>query len=370
MAVALTTPGCWSARDTSPAEIEAALLALMHEGREDGLLQAPARVLNLVVVVDRSNRDEISERLDLVSRQTPTRTILVVVADDRPGLDASATLIHDVPSALGGNTIFRERVEIDCGRQQLDHLDTVVGPVLASEVGTVVWAPDGYHEAVDAMDEMASDVLIDSLDFPDWRVALARLQDLAERMEVTDLAWLRSTPWRERVAAAFDPPIWRRQIDEINRVVVRMRPDSTMSALLMVGWLASRLEWQVHVLDADDASGVTGEANGPAGRIEIVFEDDATMPVPGLAGVTIETSSGLVLELNRASGGLRAARTHADGTRSEWTVIGASRGEDGILAHGLAHGTLPDDLFGPALEAACGFGGRATVAQTRATREP
>jgi glucose-6-phosphate dehydrogenase assembly protein OpcA len=365
VAVALTRPDYWSARDTSPSEIEAALLAMMHERRVDGMLQAPARVLNLVVVVGSDGREEISRRLDATGRETPARTILVSIADERPGLDAVATLVHDTPDALGGNTVFRERIEIECGAQQLDHIDSIVGPLLATEVGTVIWSPDGHAEAVDAMDGIASDVLVDSLEFPDWRQAIARLQELSERMEVTDLAWLRSTPWRERVAAAFDPPRWRSQLDAINRVVVRIEPDSTMAALLFVGWLAARLQWQVHVLEADSGGTLSGQATGPAGRIEIAFQDDATMPVPGLAGLSIETSSGLSLDLNRASGGLRAVRMQADGSSSQWTVIGASRGEDGILAHGLAHGTLPDDLFRPALEAACGFGGRASIKRSR-----
>lgn len=365
MAVPLTTPGVWSAQDTTPSEIEGALLRLMHERHNEGMVQAPARVLNLVVVIDREWKGEISNRLDRINRDNPARTILVVVEDGKQGLDAIATLVHDTPDALGGNTVFRERIEIDCGVEHLAHLDTIVYPVLATEVGTVVWSPHGHPEAVDSLRGLASTVLIDSLDFPDWRTAIARIQELSEHAEVSDLAWLRSTPWRERVAATFDPSVWRGELDGINRVVVRMHPGSTMAALLWVGWLASRLEWQPHVMELDAADQKTGYATGPAGQIEIVFDNDDTMPVPGLAGLTIETASGMTLELNRGSGGLRAGRTLQDGTMHGWTVIGASRGEDGILAHGVTHALFPDELFRPALEAACAFGGRASIARAR-----
>lgn len=365
MATALTTPGVWSARDTTPAEIETALLRLMHERATEGMVHAPARVLNLVVVIDREWKGEISNRLDRIGRDNPARTILVVVEEGKTDLDAVATLVHDTPGALGGNTVFRERIEIDCGTDQLEHLDTIVYPVLATEVGTIVWSPHGHPEAVDSLRGLASTVLVDSLDYPDWRDATARITELSEYAEVSDLAWLRSTPWRERVAAAFDPEVWRPELDAINRVVVRMHPGSTMAALLWLGWLASRLEWEPHVMELDSAGDKSGQATGPAGRIDLAIENDDTMPVPGLAGLTIETANGLSLALNRGAGGLRATRVLPSGEETDWTVLGASRGEDGILAHGVTHALIPDPLFRPALDAACAFGGRRSVERSR-----
>ena len=365
MATALTTPGVWSARDTTPAEIEAALLRLMHERANEGMVHAPARVLNLVVVIDKDWKGEISNRLDRINRDNPARTVLIVVQDGKKDLDAVATLIHDQPDALGGNTVFRERIEIECGTEQLSHLDTIIYPVLATEVGTVVWSPHGHPEAVDALRGLATTVLIDSLDIPDWRDAIARIAELSEHAEVSDLAWLRSNPWRERVAAAFDPVVWRPELDAINRVTVRMHPGSTLAALLWLGWLASRLEWDPHVMKLDNDDHKSGYATGAAGQIELMIENDDTMPVPGLSGLTIETTNGLSLSLDRGVGGLRATRVLPSGAETDWTILGASRGEDGILAHGVTNALIPDPLFRPALEAACAFGGRASIDRAR-----
>jgi glucose-6-phosphate dehydrogenase assembly protein OpcA len=363
VATRLTTPGVWGARNTTPAQIEAALLRLMHESAAGSAVRAPARVLNLVVVADRESKDEIAGRLDRINRDNPARTILVVVEPGKQGLDATASLVHDEPDQTGGNTVFRERVEVECGSDQLVHLDTIVRPILASEVGTVVWSPHGHPEAVNALRGLAASVLVDSFESSDWRTAIARIAELSEHVEVTDLAWLRSTPWRERVAAAFDPPLWRSELDAIDRVEVRMHPGSTMSALLLLGWLASRLEWQPSLLELDAPGAKRGDAGGPAGRIELSIESDRTMPVPGISGLSVATANGLTLSLNRAAGGLRAERVLPDGGTHEWTVLGASRGEDGILAHGLTHALFPDDLFRPAFDAACAFGGRSSIAR-------
>ena len=366
MATALTTPGVWSARDTTPAEIEAALLRLMHEQANEGMVHAPARVLNLVVVIDREWKGEISNRLDRINRDNPSRTILIVVEDGQAGPRRDG---HADPRSAGRSSAatrsFASASRSTAASTSSRHLDTIIYPVLATEVGTVVWSPHGHPEAVDALRGLATTVLIDSLDIPDWHDAIARISELSEHADVSDLAWLRSNPWRERVAAAFDPVVWRPELDAINRVVVRMHPGSTLAALLWLGWIASRLEWTPHVLELDADIDKSGFATGPAGQIELLLENDDTMPVPGLSGLTIETTNGLSLSLDRGVGGLRATRVLPGGGESDWTILGASRGEDGILAHGVTNALIPDPLFRPALEAACAFGGRASIAKVR-----
>ena len=59
---------------------------------------------------------------------------------------------------------------------------------------------------------LAQAVLIDSVEEPDVGEALDWACTLSDRAYVVDLAWLRSTPWRERVAAMFDPPWLRREL--------------------------------------------------------------------------------------------------------------------------------------------------------------
>jgi hypothetical protein len=77
--------------------------------------------------------------------------------------------------------------------------------------------------------------------------------------------------------------------------------------------------------------------------------------VPGLAGVTVSCDSGFSLSLDRARGGLRAhERLPSDGER-EWQILGASRGEGGILGEGVRQALLRDPTYGPALEAARQF---------------
>jgi glucose-6-phosphate dehydrogenase assembly protein OpcA len=348
----VSVSGVWSARDTTPAEIEEALRTLMVERSDEERVHAPARVLNLVVVIDREWKGEIANRLDRVGRDNPARTIMITVERRRTTIDARVTLAHEPPAEPGGPSLFRERIELDVGVAHLPKLETVVHPILATEVGTVVWSPHGYHEAIEAMVDIANSVLIDSLDDMEPHEALDRAALLSHDLDVVDLAWLRSNPWRERIAATFDPEKWRDALSEINKVVVRMHPGSGVSALLLLGWFCSRLSWDPEPIMTVDATHQHGVAYSRTGPVELCVDIDATMPVPGLSGVTIETQSGISISLDRGPGGLIATRRVRDESEAQWAVLGASRGEDGILAHGVTHALLPDLTYGPALAAA------------------
>jgi glucose-6-phosphate dehydrogenase assembly protein OpcA len=165
-----------------------------------------------------------------------------------------------------------------------------------------------------------------------------------------DLAWLRSTPWRERIAAAFDSPRRRPDLAKISGVTVRHREDSLASGLLFCGWLSSRLGWEPGAL-AQARGRWSGTAHTRRQDIRLTLQP-VEMSSPGLAGVTIELASGAAVALDRSPGGLRAMRRERDGTDRTWTVMGASRGEGGILGEGVRQALLRDPTYRPALKSA------------------
>jgi glucose-6-phosphate dehydrogenase assembly protein OpcA len=342
----------WSERDTTPARIEAALRDLLTCRYHQDTAFVPARVLNLVVVVDGEFRGEIENRLERVGRYHPSRQILCAVTEGRASIDAWASVsAEDGTAAAGHIAVGRERLEIEVGPRHLSSLDTIVGPLLVPDLATVVWAPHRHAEAVDVLRRLAHVVLLDSQDEHDVGTGLSRAAKLGAHAYIVDLAWLRSTPWRERMAAAFDPPVMRHALGEIASVEVRHRHDSVAAAVLFCGWLASRLEWRSEAL-AGGGRGLRGHARAHRGEVALRLAPIEQMGAPGLAGVTIETASGEELSLDRAPGGLRARRRTRKGAEQEWTVLGASRGEGGILGEGVRQALLRDPTYKPALAAA------------------
>jgi glucose-6-phosphate dehydrogenase assembly protein OpcA len=347
----LMAGGVWSERDTTPSAVEAALRQLITEqcARHDAY--APSRVLNLVVVVDREWRGEIMNRLDRVGRYHPSRTILCAVEHGRTTIDATVAITAVDDPKPGELALTRERVVLDLGPRHLERLDTIVDPLVVTDIATVVWSPHGHPEAVDALLHLAQVVLVDSVNEPDSAAAIVRARELAGEAYVVDLAWLRSTPWRERVAATFDPAAWRDELGRIDSVTVRHQSQSTIAGLLFCGWLASRLGWQPGSLVAANGS-LRGQAHGRRQDVKIELVPDATMSVPGLAGIEIGTASGMRISLYRGPGGLSARRSDRKGRESTWTVLGASRGEAGILGEGIRQALLRDPAYRRALDQA------------------
>jgi len=358
-----TTDAVWSEQDTSPNAIESALRRLVAECHARTEQCVPARTLNLVCVVDREWSGEIANRLRRVGRYHASRTVVCAVQPGRRTIDAQATVSVDGDTRAGAFAAMRELVIVQVGERHLRDLDTIVDPLVVTDLRTAVWSPHGHPEAVDALTTgraggapIAQVVLTDAVDEPAVGTSLGRACELAERSEVVDLAWLRCTPWRERIASAYDPPARRHELHTLSKVSVRYRADSLVSGLLLVGWLCSRMGWRPEQLTRHDQL-LRGRARARRGEVELRLEPVDSMSTPGLAGVELRSDLGTMLALERGEGGLTARRREPakrgeDAFEHVWTVLGASRGEPGILGEGIRHALMVDPTFKPALAAA------------------
>lgn len=337
----------WTAENTTPAAIEEALRALLAERHAESSGYVPARVLNLVCIVDRQWSGEIANRLRGVGRYQASRTIVCAVSEGRTTIDAVATIAAAGTPGDGEMTLTFETIVVDVGPGHLEHLDSIVDPLIATDLTTLVWAPHGHWEAVDALQRISHCVLLDTSEEPDVATALRRSAELLESRAVVDLAWLRSTPWRERIATIFDPPSQRVRLREISGLAVRHHPVSGSAALLLCGWLASRLGWPPVPLRHE----TIGHAEGELGDVFVAL-DSTPQEMPGLSGITLSIRDGCELSLDRGAGGLHATQRDADGKTRSWRLLGASRGEGGILGEGIRQSLLSDHVYGQALRCA------------------
>jgi glucose-6-phosphate dehydrogenase assembly protein OpcA len=315
----------WHEDPTAPVAIADALRRLLRRCHAESLECVPARALNLVCVVPAAQAAAAAQRLRTAGRHHASRTIVCAVHAGRTALGATAAIDSGTDPRPGTFAALLETVALDIGERHIPYLDTIVDPLVVSDLPTVAWVPD-RDDAVIPLLALAQAVLLDSVEEADLDRALRRAEELGRHAHVVDLAWLRSTPWRERVAAAFDPPDLRAELEAITALTVRHEPSSRAAAVLLVGWLASRLDWHPSRLSAR-----------------------------GLAGLTLRMASGRMLSLDRGPGGLAARSRDPDGSERAWTVLGASRGEPGIFGEGVRQALLRDPAYPPALVAARGL---------------
>lgn len=339
----------WQQDDVDPGAVEQAMLALERERFRQRRRALPARALNLVVVVDADFTGEIVRRLESVGRNAPSRTILVRVHRHRRGLSARVTIatVHEgTPDEAS-----TEQVTLDVADRHLAHLESIVDPMVMTDVPTLLWAPHGHEGAIEALGALGQTVLLDSGDAADVPSGLNEAQLLIDEhaLSIVDLAWLRATPWRLRLAAHYEPVPRRAELWSIADVQVRHQPGSEAAAWLLLGWLGDRLRWSAEL-------GRTRDASGAEVGLRLSPSD---VGVRGLAGVTLTTRAGASFALERHHGGLRAGRTDVfaavgehTSTERHWTVLGASRGEAGVLGRALRRTLVPDDGYIGALATA------------------
>jgi len=346
----------WSGEGTTPDVIEAALRELLIERHAENDHFVPARVLNMIVFVDREWSGEIANRLRGVGRYHASRLLVLSYDPHRSQMDARVTIVaDDAEPGPGELALLHETVVVEIGDRHLDDVVTIADPLVVSDLPTLLWSPHGHHEIIDDLLALAQAVLVDSVDEPDAGEGIERAYALSSQAYVVDLAWLRSTPWRERLAAAFDPAPLRAELQAIESLTIRHHPESTVAAMLLVGWLASRLGWKTGPLTSD-GDALSGHARAGEGeKVALRLEAAPELQVRGLEGLTLQTSLGHQLSMDRGPGGLHARDRNAQGQERVWTIPGASRGEAGVLGEGIRQALLRDPTYVPALAAAQGL---------------
>ncbi len=343
---------------TGPTDAAEALRELGRRAFQE-LGVVPARALTLVVAAPAERVGEVLARLRETGRNHPSRVVLLAVVDGEEGADGELGAFAEVAGAPGDETgrgMLRERVLLPVAAAARERIGSLVAPLLVEDVPTVAWAPDLDDAWLDPLRGLCGAILFDARDRERPAAALERAQRLAMAAHVVDLEWLRSEPWRLRVAELFDPPQLRRELWRFTSVEVRHAPESRAAALLFCGWLASRLGWEVaaRTSGGEAARGDNGGAKRRRPRVvgsdlAVTLRPDREMPVPGLAGVSIATEGGVAMRLDRGPGGLVLERTLPGPKRLRSVVLGASRGERGILAEALRQALLRDPSYRPAL---------------------
>ncbi|GBC76580.1 hypothetical protein HRbin08_00042 [bacterium HR08] len=258
-----------------------------------------ACALNLVVYVAAPERvSEIEAVIPQLIPEHPLRAI-VISADESAGesrLDAwiSAHCLQPVPE---GKQICCEQIRLGARGEAISGLPRLVVPILVPDVPVFLWwcgAPPFGSERLDDFIAIADRVIIDSADFENPREDFSRLARLMASREAStafsDVAWTRLTFWRHAVARLFDSPLTQPFLYRLERVVIGYAEERDIyafssQALLMAGWLASRLAWQPLsglTFSATRQDGARSELRlqSPCGALTIEFRAVSLPSVP------------------------------------------------------------------------------------------
>ena len=219
-----------------------------------------ACTLNLIVyTTPADNRAQLDEMLDLVGEQHPGR-ILIIIADRDTKESKLEAYVSTRCRLLGGTgkQLCAEQVTIEASGQLVETAATAVEPLLVPDVPVFLWWKDIPHyddELFDRMSQTADRIVIDSAAFDHPHDDLQRLAKMIRGnrrvLRVSDLNWGRLTSWRTLLASFWDVEDYRPLLDAVDRIEVSYDPPNAApnevapKALLLSGWLSSRLGWHV-----------------------------------------------------------------------------------------------------------------------------
>jgi len=243
-------------------QIERELTALWREASEEedhGVIRSC--ILNLLVYV--SNAYEAAQMDDLLADITashPSRAILIAAEDaDEPRLEAQVTSRCTLPIGTR-KQVCCEQVTITAAGSGLADVPSAVAPLLLSDLPVYLWwrpVPRTQDKALfRKLADISDRVIIDSALFNDPHGDIASmatvLRETPRWTALSDLNWARLTAWRALLSGFYDVPEYRLLLDQLDEVVIEYAPQSVDSpvvsarALLLGGWLVSRLGWRPH----------------------------------------------------------------------------------------------------------------------------
>ena len=278
--------------NTRTREISAKIDEL-HEERGES---ATGRVLTLLIRTDDAELESSLEVANAASREHPCRVIAIVpntqanTASGAPA-DEPTDQGSDADAADESNLDAQVRFGADAGAGEvivlrprnglINHLDTLVIPLLVPDAPVVAWWPTNppSNPSKDLLGAMASSRITDAMRSSNPEATIERLRRNWSAQDV-DLSWTRLTVWRAMLASMVDQPP---HIPIVHARVIA--PSDFLPADLLRAWLQLKLNVPVD-FDADEnAEAVTGvyltREDGGVLSLERPHEDQSIISVPG-----------------------------------------------------------------------------------------
>jgi len=245
--------------------VERQLAELWQQTTGDGSADVDAAVLRarvanlLVFVANDALLDDVDQMMRELTAIHPSRVLLML--GDRHGADADIEMyvasFFQTDKRTGEKRLCCEQVTLKAHGKFIAELPSAALPLLVSDLSTFLWWRDALRstdKVSSTLTEAAHRLVIDSAEFADPLRELLEIdkvfaQEGAEECGISDLNWARLTWWRSLLADFYDVPAYQPLLEQIDQVQIdyvapELAPTQVApQALLIAGWLASRLGW-------------------------------------------------------------------------------------------------------------------------------
>jgi glucose-6-phosphate dehydrogenase assembly protein OpcA len=231
---------------------------------------------------------------DAIASQNPCRIIsLFPTAGSDKGVSAQVSAYCPIQKRSQSMLICCEYITLKGTEEALERVSGMIPSLLISDLPKFLWwkaTPDPSQELFRKIGSISNTVIVDSSRFQKPETELLMLQSLMEDgINIADLNWSRLAAWQELAAEAFDPPERRAALKEVDQVTIDFEKGNSSQALMYLGWLASRLQWQ-------PVSYKREQGDYDIHQIQFITNDQLTVNAE-LAGVPVADSGSVAGDL-------------------------------------------------------------------------
>jgi glucose-6-phosphate dehydrogenase assembly protein OpcA len=239
------------------AHIEAelgALWAQFGQSPNGGNTVMRACMSNLIIYCDNSDEAQlISQEIAEIVDVHPAR-VLLLVANGQPAKDTIEAFVTIYYTALSdGWQVCAERIDVISTAEAAKRLPSVARSQLIGDLPTTLWwasrqpAPEA-GEVFFQLAELANQIIYDNMGWSNPAKGLATIARWVAAQQdaqiVYNLAWRRFAFWRKLLSQVLDPAAAPNALESLSLIEIEHGPHSLGMSWLLVGWLASRLQWK------------------------------------------------------------------------------------------------------------------------------
>jgi glucose-6-phosphate dehydrogenase assembly protein OpcA len=329
-------------------------------GEHEDKAMMRARVLNLLVYVSSDEAlGEVNQLLSDVTTAHPCRAIVMVGEREREDLDIEmlvSAYCQWAGAAETGNLCCEQLTLKARGRFAVE-LPSAASPLLVPDLPVFLWWRDQPRlgdEVFRNLSHAADRVIFDSVDFLEPHRDLLALAEILQKERAahtgtSDLNWARLTSWRGLLASFYDVREYHAALANLNSVRIEYvahesSPDEIApKALILGGWLASRLGWRVAAKQEEiretKGRAILLEKDGRQLTLEFQSVERSAAMRGGIAGIELgallPAPSSFIVSRSEDGRYLETQTVSNDETRASRLLTGGDKTESELLGREL-----------------------------------
>jgi len=256
------TPTNPKMRNTQPkrvsiAGIDAALRGQwseFHQDVADGHTVMRACMSNLIIYCD--TKDEavlIGKEIPVIVDIHPAR-VLLLIGNGQPKKGNTESNVSIYYTELNeGWQVCAERIDAIVTSEAVDRLPSIARSHLIGDLPITLWwasrlPPPDAGDIFFQLAELANQIIYDNMGWANPAKGVASTTRWVAAQQdskvVHNLAWRRISSWRKLISQVLDPQTAPDALNSLNLIEIEHGPHALAMTWLLVGWLASRLQWK------------------------------------------------------------------------------------------------------------------------------